>query len=390
MATVLLVTGVLALLFALNVHFPLRRPGELAVVTFGPAWWGGELPVHAALLFGGLGTALVASGALAETEGVVGLALLVASLLGPVTSWRQATRVGRRLGVRAAADMPWTRLALPFWFGDAAVRCIPRVRRDGERLVADLYQPRTPRTDKPSPILVYVHGGGWVLGFRRWQGRILIRRLVRAGWVCVSVEYRLSPWATWPDHIHDVKRALAWVERMAPAWGADPHRIAISGNSAGGHLAALAALAPAHPALSPDGVPVVGVFALVGWYGVYDLLDRARAFGHGALTRLWELLVMKRRLARASALFELASPLSHVKRESPPTLLVHGTRDTLVPIASARAMRTAFEERGARRCDLFEIEGAAHAFEVFWSRRGVYAVEAVAQWLEARVGELAR
>lgn len=387
MSWALFALGLLAALLSFNVHFPLRWPGELAALTFGPAWWGGELPVHATLLYTGLGVGLVLAGALEEAVGLVGLGLLVASGLGPLASWRQADRVAKRLlaerWVTSRPEVHWARYALPFWFRDPEVVRRARVRRDGESLRADLYHPRTPGPDGGAPLLVYVHGGGWVLGFRRWQGRVLIRRLVRAGWVCVSVEYRLSPWATWPDHIVDVKRAIAWARNKAPTWGADPARIVVSGNSAGGHLAALAALTPGRAELEPGlGGLDTRVAALVGWYGVYDLLDRAKAWPHGALRRLWELLVMKQRVDEARERFELASPITHVGADSPPTLLVHGTLDTLVPIGSARAMHDRFEELAPGRCRLLEIEGAEHAFEVFWSRRGAWAVEAVATWLE--------
>lgn len=392
MSWALFALGLLAALLSLNVHFPLRRPGELAALTFGPAWWGGELPVHAVLLYGGLGLGFVLGGALEDTSGGtgwpgwVGLALLALAGLGPVASWRQASRVRARLLEEGwfvrAPEVPWLRYGLPFWFRDRDVEKSAGVRRDGERLRADLYRPRTgPR--EGAPLLVYVHGGGWVLGFRRWQGRVLMRRLVKAGWVCVSVQYRLSPWATWPDHIIDVKRAIAWAKRMAPGWGADPERVVVSGNSAGGHLAALAALTPGRAELEPGlGELDTRVAALVAWYGVYDLLDRAKAWPHGALRRLWELLVMKQRLGEARDRFELASPISHVGPDSPPTLLVHGTLDTLVPIASARAMQARFDEVAPGRSQLLEIEGAEHAFEVFWSRRGVFAVEAAVEWLE--------
>lgn len=387
--------GALAALLSLNIHFPPRRPGEFAVLTFGLAWWGGELPVHTALLFAAVGALLVHSGGLGgdaelaaggpEFVGWVGLVLLLLSGLGPLSSWRQASRVRQHLlregWLVTPPEVSWVRYALPFWFRDRDVWRQANLRREGETLRADLYRPRTPVTS--APVLVYVHGGGWVLGFRRWQGRVLMRRLVKAGWVCVSVQYRLSPWATWPDHIIDVKRALVWVKQMAPTWGGDPTRVAISGNSAGGHLAALAALTPGRPEFQPGFEDKdTRVVALVGWYGVYDLLDRARAWPHGALRRLWELLVMKQRLANAVERFELASPLSHVSSESPPTLLIHGTLDTLVPLASARAMQRRFDEVAPSRSRLLEIEGAEHAFEVFWSRRGTLAVEAAALWLE--------
>ena len=392
MSLALFLLGLVAALSAYNVHRPVRRPGEVAVLTFTSAWLGGELPIHAALLFAGPALWLALSGGLETWIGGVGLVLVGVAGAAPIASWRQATRVAtmveRDFGPITERMSPW-RFVLPFVFGDAAVVRTPGIRREGERLRADLHRPATASRSEPAPILVFVHGGGWVLGFRRWQGRILMRRLARAGWTCVSIEYRLSPWATWPDPIIDVKRALTWVKRMAPRWGADPNRVVISGNSAGGHLAALAALTPNEAEFQPGfETEDTSVAALVAWYGIYDLIDRARAWPHGAMRRLWELLVMKQRLRNAPERFERASPLSHVSDTSPPTLLIHGTLDTVVPIASARAMWDTFETVAPGRCRLVEIEGAEHSFEVFWSRRAVCAVEAAVRWLEVTLESL--
>lgn len=388
MAVALFIVGLVASLFAWHVHHPVRRPGELAAAVFMLAWLGGELPLHAAALFLGGAAFLVAQGALDEPLGFVGLALLMLSGLGPIASWRQATRtrevLAHAFGEPLHVDLAWWRFLLPAYFADREVLRAAGIVRDGERLRADLYRPRTP-PDGPRPLLIYVHGGGWVLGFRRWQGRLLIRRLVRAGWVAVSIQYRLSPWATWPDHIIDVKRAIAWARRMAPSWNADPARIALSGNSAGGHLATLAALSPEVAVWQPGFEATdTRVQALVSWYGIYDLVAAVDGSPqwHGGLRRLWRLLVMKRALGAAEAEYHAASPASHFGEHAPPALLIHGELDTLVPVTTARAFAKTCAETLPERVTYLEIPGAEHAFDVFTSRRGAYAVEAAARWLE--------
>ena len=85
-------------------------------------------------------------------------------------------------------------------------------------------------------MLVYIHGGAWVIGDKREQGIPMMHELVQRGWVCVAINYRLSPKATWPDHIVDCKRAVAWVREHIAEYGGDPSFIAVSGGSAGGHL----------------------------------------------------------------------------------------------------------------------------------------------------------
>ena len=110
-------------------------------------------------------------------------------------------------------------------------------------LHADVFHPPGDVRDAPGVLLV--HGGGW-RGGDRTQLRGYGLLLGREGYVCVACEYRLNPEATWPDHIHDVKAALRWMRANAGQLGVDPSRIAIEGNSAGAHLALLAAGTPNH------------------------------------------------------------------------------------------------------------------------------------------------
>ena len=100
-------------------------------------------------------------------------------------------------------------------------------------------------------MLVYIHGGAWVIGDKREQGIPMMHELAQRGWVCVAINYRLSPRATWPAHIVDCKRAVAWVREHIAEYGGDPGFIAVSGGSAGGHLSALLALTPNEPEWQP-------------------------------------------------------------------------------------------------------------------------------------------
>jgi len=77
--------------------------------------------------------------------------------------------------------------------------------------------------------MVYIHGGAWVIGDKREQGKPMMFELVSRGWVCVTINYRLSPKATWPEHIIDCKQALAWVKAHIAEYGGDPGFVAVSG-----------------------------------------------------------------------------------------------------------------------------------------------------------------
>ena len=96
-----------------------------------------------------------------------------------------------------------------------------------------------------------MHGGAWTVGEKTHQGRPLMNQMAAKGWVCVAINYRLSPRDPWPAHIVDVKRAIAWIKDNIAEHGGDPDYLAITGGSAGGHLTALAALTPGDRSSSP-------------------------------------------------------------------------------------------------------------------------------------------
>ena len=100
---------------------------------------------------------------------------------------------------------------------------------------------------RSAPVLLQIHGGGWTIGNKRQQALPLMMHLSRRGWVCVAANYRLSPRATFPDHLIDVKQALRWIRENIAEYGGDPGFVAITGGSAGGHLSALAALTGESP-----------------------------------------------------------------------------------------------------------------------------------------------
>ncbi len=112
---------------------------------------------------------------------------------------------------------------------------------------------RAPDTPPGAPVVFYVHGGAWTFGDKREQGRPMLHEFVARGWVVVACNYRLAPRHPWPAQIEDVVRTLAWIKRNVADYGGDPDRVVVSGLSAGGHLAALVALAPDDPAWCPAG-----------------------------------------------------------------------------------------------------------------------------------------
>src|SRR5438093_55527 len=111
----------------------------------------------------------------------------------------------------------------------------------------------------------------WILGSKNEQGIPLMRHLASRGWVCVSANYRLSPRATFPDHLIDCKRAVQWIREHGAGYGANPDFLVVTGGSAGGHLAALVALTANDPEYQPGFESAdTSVSGCVAFYGVHD------------------------------------------------------------------------------------------------------------------------
>jgi acetyl esterase/lipase len=235
--------------------------------------------------------------------------------------------------------------------------------------------------DAGAPVLVQVHGGAWVGGDKGQQGAPLMGHLAERGWVCVAVNYGLSPKATWPDHIVDVKRALAWVKDNIADHGGDPNFVVISGGSAGGHLAALAALTPGHAAFQPGFEAAdTSVAAAVPFYGVYDFTNRDRT-GKLDLEGFLAKTVMKTPLADDRAHWEEASPMSWVGPDAPPFFVIHGANDSLVPVEQGEAFATMLRAVSHQPVVFAALPRAQHAFDIFNSVRTIHTVRAVDRFL---------
>lgn len=277
---------------------------------------------------------------------------------------------------------PWA--AVPPWLARRS-----RLRAEGisygphgARNRLDVWAGAEVRPGDRAPVLVQVPGGGWVSGDTRHQAYPLMDRLRGAGWVCVPISYRLSPRATWPDHIVDVKRALAWVKDNIEDFGGDPGFVVITGGSAGGHLSSLAALTPNVAELQPGFEQKdTSVAAGVPFYGVYDLLDWDGRGGPAGSIRHLQRMVMKSdpRLDRQRWLD--ASPLTWAGPGAPPMMLLHGSNDSLVPVDGARRLARALRAGSDQPVVYAELPKAQHAFDIYGSLRTLYAVRAVEHFL---------
>ena len=189
------------------------------------------------------------AGALSNWAGWLGLAVAVAvwvGLVGLGIAGRRAANVTAAAlsAVRSPAfpvpDKPtaptwgrWWRVTRAIPFGSRAIRATRNLdywADGGKRHRLDVYRSRLSPPGK-APVMVYIHGGAWMIGEKREHGKPMMYELVARGWVCVAINYRLSPKATWPDHIVDAKKAVAWVKEHITEYGGDPNFV--GGSSAG-------------------------------------------------------------------------------------------------------------------------------------------------------------
>ncbi len=390
------------LLLTLNAYRPLRAE-LLSVFSFFSGWLTSELPIQTILWQAAATAGFGWAGALSTTPGQAGLGLSLASWVGLANLARQAQQAGavtdaaldeglgegwhsvrdRRVSSAGARTADWAQLLFAFWLRDHRVERIRNVDYWGDgihRHRLNIYRPREP-PEQPAPVLLYLHGSGWMVGDKREQGLPMMLFLASQGWVCVTANYRLSPKATWPDHIVDAKRATAWVRRHIAEYGGDPSFVAVSGGSAGGQLASLVALTPGDPDFQPGFESEdAHVDACVSFYGVYDMTNRDGLRGRGFLWFL-ERVVMKARYGDRPELFRAASPMDRIGPSTPPFMAVHGTNDSLVPVAEARRFVQNLRAASAEPVVYAELPGAQHAFEVFRSLRTAHVVGAVADFL---------
>ncbi len=381
---------------------PIRRE-PFTVLSFVCAWIAGELAFQN-IVWQLLATALfIWGGALSNWAGWLGLAVAVADWAGliglGIAGLRAADVTAAALGEVRSPSFPvppeptaptwgrWWRVTRAIPFRSRAVRITANIDYWGDgnrRHRLDVYQSRL-APPGPAPVMVYIHGGAWMIGEKREQGKPMMYELVARGWVCVAINYRLSPKATWPEHIVDAKRAVAWVKEHIGEYGGDPAFVAVSGGSAGGHLCALLALSDGDPVFQPGFEDAdTTVQACVPFYGVMDLTsspDGSAIFGPGLRTML-EKRVMKTTESDHPELFRAASPTFRVRADAPPFFVLQGVNDTLVPVESARTFVERLRAVSAQPVAYAELPLAQHAFDVLASLRCQATTSAVGDFLE--------
>lgn len=388
-----------------NLYFPAYKHPKAVLISFISGWLVGELVWHHLVVQVMLTLVFVVVGAVDGFFGSVGLLVLLVSWWGMTKYHLQADlaegEVERSLQNGLGADyrnnirtyaiyddvtpLSKKQLARPFnSLRSDKVEClknIPYEQVDGLNLKLDIRRPKN--QPENAPVLFQIHGGAWThkMGSKNEQAIPLMNRLAEMGWVCVAINYRLSPQATFPDHIIDCKKALVWVKKHIAEYGGNPNFILVTGGSAGGHLSSLLSLtenyAPFQPGFEDENTEVQGC---VPFYGIYDFYDEKGLQYHKGLEQVLETSILKESKQGNPELYRQASPINHIHKNTPPFMVIQGDKDTLVSTDEARYFVDSLKQVSDQPVVYSEISGAQHAFDVFPSVRSEFVLNGVVRF----------
>ena len=379
--------GVLVALLAASGLRPLTRRWPAALVGSALSALATETP-RASTAFALTGAAVaLRRGAWRTRTGLVGLGLTGAGV-GVLLALDHVARADADV-LRAALRDELGPVELPP--RGAVVRAILGARRRysasshdlpygpyGEANLLDVWRHPDLPADARRPVLVQIHGGAWSSGSRTTEAHPLMAYLVERGWVCVTADYRLGPAERWPAQIVADMRAIAWTRAHIAEHGGDPTRIALTGGSAGAHLAALAALTPGawQPGFAEADTSVAAAVVL---YGIYDLTSDD---GSGTLDELLAETLMPTHLEQDAHPYAAASPSARVTPAAPPFMVLHGTGDAVVVPAQSRAFVARLRAISRAPVVHAELAHAQHGFDLVPTPRTAVTVRAVAAFLE--------
>ncbi|MEW6036343.1 MAG: alpha/beta hydrolase [Candidatus Micrarchaeota archaeon] len=263
--------------------------------------------------------------------------------------------------------------------GEAAVREYKNLEfaYEGRPILLDLY---VPESDRPVPLAILIHGGGWAAGSKEEcpGGQKAIERLASEGIAVACIDYRLSTEAKFPAQIEDVKSAIRWLRSNSAAYNLDKDRFGAWGISAGAHLAALAGTSGDEFQGEPQNVSTE-LQAVVDWYGPTDFMDSvgmgpppdipeknrtaAEIEQEVIINEEWAATyLIGGPLAGNEGKARQADPIAYVTPDDPPFLIIHGTADGTVPVNQSRKLAAALEGAGVN-VTYIEVEGAGHGFQ---------------------------
>ena len=399
MTTLFFLTSILYAWLAFNLFYPNYTNRHWSVVSFLTGWLTGELAFHhiAWQLF--LTLFFVITGAVDGLLGALGLLICVCSwstlayhyAIGNRAKIEVELALVEGLGKDYREQIPdnlknlfptsldLSRLFKPFPLDDPKVELIRDIPYGAMNL--DIYRVAG---FENCPVLLQIHGGGWTekLGSKNKQAKPLMNHMALRGWICVSIDYRLSPTATFPEHIIDCKQALVWVKENINKYGGNRNFIVITGGSAGGHLGSLLALSVNDPDFQPGFEDRdTTVQGCVSFYGIYDFTNEFGLQKNDGLEKMLETSVVKSTKTDNILAWQKISPLHRVHPEAPPFLIIHGDTDSVASVDEARLFADKLLASSNNPVVYAEIVGGQHAFDMFPSLRSEHVKNGVERFL---------
>ncbi|HWE35070.1 MAG TPA: alpha/beta hydrolase [Isosphaeraceae bacterium] len=260
--------------------------------------------------------------------------------------------------VAALAQRPGARFRVPDTI--KVEKDIPYAGTKDPRQTLDLYLPKSPKGDKPLPLVVNVHGGAWKMGDKSMGVREVADLVAGGEYAGASINYRLSGAAKWPAQIHDGKAAIRWLRAHAKKYNLDPDRIGVIGASAGGHLVAMLGLTDGNADLEGDVGPYPAISSrvscVVDEFGPTEFLTMGGS--HDAESSP-ESELIGGALPEHQDEARAASPITYVSKDAPPFLILHGNKDPLVPFRQSEHLAAALKKAGVE-CHFIPVRDAGH------------------------------
>jgi acetyl esterase/lipase len=270
----------------------------------------------------------------------------------------------------------------PSWERDIPFYTIPGTDR---QLLCDVWRPADGKTTGLA--YIYLHGSSWALGEKDFYTRSFFHHLAAQGHTVMDIDYRLMPEVDIYGMVGDAKRAVAWIKANADRYGVNPEKIVLGGGSAGGHIALLAGYTPEHPELTPEDLKnadlsVCGMMTyyaptdLVAGYEIYDVkklsaklppvpigtkADPKKPFLYAGRMDI----LLGGHPEEVPDIYQMANPTTHVHPSSPPTLLLQGENDSLVPIEDTQVLYKKLVESGVPAINV-ELPWTQHAFDLMF------------------------
>jgi acetyl esterase/lipase len=233
---------------------------------------------------------------------------------------------------------------------------------DGTTLCLDLFLPGKASLAENAglaPLIFYIHGGAWLEGSRKncWY----LKNQAERGYAVASIDYRLTAVAPFPACIADCKHALAFLRKNAKQYSIDASRVCVSGDSAGGHLAALMGVTAGHCDWEPEGGDC-SVQAVIDFYGPVVLKEMVPPDFEGRNGVLDPLLGAPLKSPKGLMAAAGANPISYIKGKEPPFLIIHGDKDDIVPIGQSYLLRNELEKYN-QSVAMHTVFGGGHGFD---------------------------